>query len=445
MVSSDASGLFFFGVGTLVGVGLYYYGLGLYHTNKLIQYTPTSKAASVAPGICEVQGTAKPYGELKISPYNRKACVFYETTIYRWSGSGKNRSRNVVKVTRSQDPFFIHDDTGDVLIRAPVSGTIGAFKGLNYLKRDINASAVPSNASVWGAISNVFALVKGQKPKPAAEPAPDSDKGRMRALLQAEYPSLVDYGDRIDVEETYIEPGDPIYVLGTAKAGREGDPDSVFVGYDQTDHIFCISDGSEKEALKKTGSGAYLYSLLGPLVFAICGVMFFGMMLGGVDNPTSGLILIIGMLMYAGFVLTNFFELYNGTIRLRQNIERAKANVDALMQMRHELVPNLVEVVSAAAKYEKKLQTEVANLRAMQLDDAGKSVIALAESYPALQANKNFITLQMQLAEIQEKLAGSQSYVVDATTLYNTRVQSFPYFLFTSFIGLRPLPMPALV
>jgi LemA protein len=94
--------------------------------------------------------------------------------------------------------------------------------------------------------------------------------------------------------------------------------------------------------------------------------------------------------------------------------------------------------------HEKKLQTEVASLRAVQMDDAaGKTILAIAENYPSLQADQNFLLLQKQLAEIQEKLAGSQSYLVDATTLYNQRVQSFPYFLFTPMVGLRALPMPS--
>ena len=236
------------------GLGLYLYGLGLYRTYKLIQYTPTSKAASVAPGICEAHGNARMHGELMTAPYAKKPCVFYQTAIYRWSGSGKSRSRSLVKFICSEEPFEIQDDTGSIMVQAPVSErSMGAWKGQNYLKRDINTSAVPSNGSIWGAFTGVLALVKGEKPKPAAEAAPDSDKGRMRALLKAEYPSLLDYGDKVDVEETFIEPGDEIYVLGTAQAAREGDPDSIFIGYDKSDRIFCISDGSEKVARGKTG------------------------------------------------------------------------------------------------------------------------------------------------------------------------------------------------
>ncbi len=443
-------------IGALAGLGAYFYGLALYHIYNLIKYTPTSKAVSAAPGITEVCGKAKPFGELKTSPYNQKSCVFFETAIYKWHGSGKNRSRSMVRHFWSKDPFYLEDDTGAITIQSPLeAGSKSTVNGIanllahhkmtpqNYLKRDINASAVPSTGSIFGAISNVIAMVTGGKKTAAPEPPPESTQGKLRAFLRAEYPDLLDYGDRVDVEETYIEPGDSIYVLGTAavqQAGEGSSQDSIMVGYDPSDGVFVISDGSEKDARGATEWGTILAGLGGPLLFGFCTWAFFAYFKWIVLDLVGLLVL----LMYAGLLLVNLLELYNGTIRLRQNIEKAKANLDALYQMRHDLVPNLVLVVETAAKREKSLQTEIANLRAMQLEEADKTVVALAENYPILQSNQNFITLQKQLAEIQEKLAGSQSYVVDATTLYNQRVQSFPYFLMAPMMGLKPMPMPAM-
>lgn len=277
----------------------------------------------------------------------------------------------------------------------------------------------------------------------AKEPVPPQPHDKVRKFLATNYPSLAGYHDRVDVEETYIEPGDSIYVLGTAKAA-DGDPDGISVRYSPDNGIFCISDGSEKDARKKAGWGAYLWGLGGPILFGICAVLLFKEYVkGGLGDTLAAFVLPLVLLMYAVFVLINLLEIYNGTVRLRQNIDKASANIDALYQMRHELVPQLAEVVQAASRHEKNLQKELAGLRAARMEEAGKRLLAVAENYPVLQADQNFLLLQNQLAEIQEKLAGSQAYLVDATTLYNRRVQSFPYFLFTPIMGLQSMPMPS--
>jgi len=488
----DAAYLF---VGMLIGIGSYFYGLALYRIYKLIQYTPTSKSVSAAPGICEVTGIAQPDGELQTAPFAKKACVFFKTNIYKWSGSGKHRSRSLAKCLEGHNRFYLQDDSGRIAINPPQEIDSGSIlkTGLgmaskrrpipqNYLEMDVSESSngithksgfnaktmlAVIAAMIVAPILAIMALGSGDsvcitafliggliaaiivwrnkdwfKSKPKKTQAEAKPIGAVKEFLRESYPSLANYGDRIDVEETYIEPGDQIYVLGTATAA-EGDPDAISVGLSPDNDIFCISDGSEKEARGKAGWNAYLFGLGGPLLFGACAVMLFqAYVKGDFGNWLTDLVPPIMVLMYAGFLLMNILELYNGTIRLRQNIDRANANVNALYQMRYELVPKLIEVVQAAARHERGLQERLAQMRAMQIEQAGKTLVAVAENYPVLQANQNFLTLQKQLADIQEKIAGSQAYLVDATTLYNERVQSFPYFLFAPMMGLKTLAMP---
>ena len=486
MSSSSGKAAAYLFMGMLFGIGSYLYGLALYRLYKLIQYTPTSKAVSAAPGICEVAGTARPQGELQTAPFTKKICVYFRTNIYKWSGSGKHRSRSLAKSFQGHNRFYIQDDSGQIAIDPPGDDKGGSVlwagwnmvskhkaSPQNYLKLDVSASTgamasggfntkttlmviaamivLPLLALVfmgigflWGLLIGVplllvalWVMSRGKNNAPSTPPT-----NKVREFLRSAYPSLANYGDRIDVEETYIEPGDPIYILGTAKA-VEGDPDAISVGFTSDNGIFCISDGSEKEARGKAGWNAYLFGLGGPLLFAGCALMLFqAYVKGDFGNWLTGLILPAVILMYGVFLLINLLELYNGTIRLRQNIERAKANVDALYVMRHELIPQLQEVVRGYIEHEKTVQELSVKIRVAAEDQNPASLAMVAENYPELKANENFLLLQKQLETIAERLAGSQSYVVDATTLYNARVQSFPYFLFTPLVGLHSMPMP---
>ncbi|MFH1094865.1 MAG: LemA family protein [Candidatus Micrarchaeota archaeon] len=427
----------------LGGLGVYYHGLNLYRIYSLIQYTPTSKAVSLAPGISEAQGPAQPHDRLKTAPYGLKPCVFYWTRIYKWSGYGKHRRRDLVKVLKSNDCFDIVDETGAITIRpSKIPGGHGEWEGDIYLKRDVNARVVPSRNSLFGVMGRIMAILMGREPPKPPEPKSGSDKGRMRAMLASYCPDLLEYRDQVDVEETYIEPGDLIYVLGTARPKEAQNPDDLEIAYEPTNKIFCVSDGSEKNTKRSALLNAFLLGFIGPIIFAVCIMLMARICAAGLSQIVDSLLAGLVVLLYTWFAATNLFELYNGTVRLRQNIEKAKANADALYDMRHNLLPKLVDVARSASKYEKGLQDELVRLRGVESEDALKRLMALSEDYPKLKASKNFLFLQKRLETVQERLAGSQAYLVDATTLYNARVQSFPYFLFTPLVGLRAMPMP---
>lgn len=155
------------------------------------------------------------------------------------------------------------------------------------------------------------------------------------------------------------------------------------------------------------------------------------------------IVLLVGAIaffgMYAYAILMHILEFYNGTVALRTSVDRAKANVDALLKRRTELLPNLVAVVKEASKYEKDLQVQLASLRTEGMEADAKSLVALGEKYPELQANENYIELQRQLSKTEEWLAASRSYVSESIMLYNTRIMTLPYSLFAPLIGLAPM------
>lgn len=132
---------------------------------------------------------------------------------------------------------------------------------------------------------------------------------------------------------------------------------------------------------------------------------------------------------------------YNAIIKLRNIREQSFADIDVQLKMRFDLIPNLVETVKWYASHEKdtlesvtKARTEFLNAWNMDqkmeadnmLSDTLKSLFAVAESYPDLKANQNFLQMQTELSDIENKIAASRRFFNNATQEYNTYIQMFP-------------------
>ena len=138
----------------------------------------------------------------------------------------------------------------------------------------------------------------------------------------------------------------------------------------------------------------------------------------------------------AGLVWTAFA--FNRLVRRTNLVREAWSGIDVQLKRRHDLVPNLVEVVRSYASFEKHLLEDVTRLRAegrptRALQDSEnalstqlRSVLAVAEAYPELHANKSFLRLQEQLAEIENQLQMARRYYNGAVRDYNTAAETFP-------------------
>ncbi len=133
--------------------------------------------------------------------------------------------------------------------------------------------------------------------------------------------------------------------------------------------------------------------------------------------------------------------LYNRLIMLRNRAQNSWAQIDVQLKRRWDLVPNLVESVKAYALHEKQVLENVTKARAMvsgagsfaersqgenMLSNSLKNLFAVAEAYPQLQANANFLQVQAELSDLEEKIAFSRQFYNDTTMIYNTAIQSFP-------------------
>jgi LemA protein len=149
------------------------------------------------------------------------------------------------------------------------------------------------------------------------------------------------------------------------------------------------------------------------------------------------------------FVVVLVIGIYNRLVSLRQNCNQGAADIDAQLQQRNDLIPNLVNTVKGYAAHEQATFDAVisARTRAMssnspaaeaELSGAVGRLLALAESYPELKASANFQTLQHELAEVEDKLAASRRAMNAAVADYNSARESFPAVLFASAFGFQP-------
>lgn len=142
--------------------------------------------------------------------------------------------------------------------------------------------------------------------------------------------------------------------------------------------------------------------------------------------------------------------IYNRLVGLRANVRQGRADIDAQLRQRHDLIPNLVATVQGYATHEKTTLDAVVAARNSALSAASpqaaaqsenalsgalKNLFALAESYPDLKANVNFQSLQNELADVEDKLAASRRALNAASADYNASRESFPAVLFASTLG----------
>jgi LemA protein len=148
--------------------------------------------------------------------------------------------------------------------------------------------------------------------------------------------------------------------------------------------------------------------------------------------------IVLGLAALAGIYV---WVAYNGLVRLRNRIENAWSQIDVQLQRRYDLIPNLVETVKGYAAHEKGVFEEVTQARAAAINAQGpqqqaqaenmvssalKSLFAVAEAYPDLKANQNFLALQEELSGTEGKIAYARQFYNDTVLSYNTRIQTFP-------------------
>lgn len=143
---------------------------------------------------------------------------------------------------------------------------------------------------------------------------------------------------------------------------------------------------------------------------------------------------------------------YNGLVAQRQRTRNSWSQIDVQLKRRHDLVPNLVESVKGAMAHEHDTLEAVMKARQLAIDAKSvaeqgraesmltsslRSLFAVSESYPVLQANENVLRLQEELTSTENRIGFARQHYNDAVTTYNTRVESFPTNLLAQTFGFR--------
>lgn len=143
---------------------------------------------------------------------------------------------------------------------------------------------------------------------------------------------------------------------------------------------------------------------------------------------------------------------YNNLVLLRNKVKNSFAQIDTQLQRRFDLIPNLVETVKGFATHEKELLENVAASRSgyinassngekmamnNQLTSNLRSLFAVSENYPELKANTNFLQLQEELSETEDKITYARQFYNDAVTIYNNKIQTFPNNMIAGMFGFK--------
>ena len=166
----------------------------------------------------------------------------------------------------------------------------------------------------------------------------------------------------------------------------------------------------------------------------------------------TGIIILVVVVLLALWAIS----IYNNLVKLRNNRENAFANIDVQLKQRYDLVPQLVATVKGYAEHEKEVFQRVTEARSaamsattindkMAADNALTNALAglkvSLEASPELKANQNFLQLQGEISDIENKLAAVRRYFNSATRELNNAVQTFPSNLFANMFGFKKEPM----
>jgi len=152
-------------------------------------------------------------------------------------------------------------------------------------------------------------------------------------------------------------------------------------------------------------------------------------------------LLVIILIVVAVLLVVYVIATYNGLVRTRNRVDNAWAQIDVQLRRRYDLIPNLVEAVKGYATHERETFQAVTEARSRAINASGvgeqaqaenlitgalKSLFAVAEAYPDLEANQNFLELQEELSGTEGRIAYARQFYNDSVLRLNTKIETFP-------------------
>jgi LemA protein len=170
-------------------------------------------------------------------------------------------------------------------------------------------------------------------------------------------------------------------------------------------------------------------------------------------------ILLVGalaILLLVVIVVGYFIAIYNGLVTLKNNIEKAWSNIDVLLKQRHDELPKLIKVCESYMQYERETFERITKARTFynnantvedkaqannMVSSALKTLFAVAENYPQLKANENFMQLQGRITGLEENIADRREFYNESVNNYNIRIAQIPDLIVARMLGYPPKPM----
>jgi LemA protein len=167
-------------------------------------------------------------------------------------------------------------------------------------------------------------------------------------------------------------------------------------------------------------------------------------------------VILIAFLFVIAGLMIYVMTLYNGLVTLKNDIDRAWANVDVLLKQRHDELTKLLDVTKGYMEFERDTLTKITQARsqyqqATTLDEkveadrsmtsALRGFLAVAANYPELQANNNFLELERRVSQLENQIADRREFYNDSVNTYNIRIQQVPDTFVAAFMRLTPRPI----
>jgi LemA protein len=157
---------------------------------------------------------------------------------------------------------------------------------------------------------------------------------------------------------------------------------------------------------------------------------------------STGILIFLGIFLFGALAIIGYFiTIYNGLISLKENIKKSWSNIDVILKQRHDELPKLISVCESYTEFEKGILDRLMKAREKYFKASGvtkkseasnevtaalQGIFALAENYPDLKANKNFMQLQDRISHLEETLADRREFYNDSVNNYNIRIKQIP-------------------
>ncbi|MFW5968749.1 MAG: LemA family protein, partial [Persicimonas sp.] len=360
---------------------------------RVMENVPTAKVDGVTVGLNELKGKAVA-DEPVIAPFSGEECIYCKYSICE-----KPRVEHVLDesaettVVESEvvvcDEFFLHDHSGKIRVRASRDDTSGKpLPEVEFLAERTLDEIIEPDDPDYHRYHRAVDASEGNRPR--------------------------------DFTEKIIRSGEDIYLLGPVRQRDDAVEPEVAVGDDEGDGEidFIIANKSENELVESHTLWSLATFVMGLLAGLIVG---FVVIVDQVGTPMEPTLMSIGLAWVILVAMAYFKLVYDGLVEVRHRKERAFSMLDVEYKRRSDLIPRLVDVVSAAAEHESELQETLAEARstgnAGDLDEAEagpaiqrqtkalNTVFARVEDYPELKSDKTFARLIDQLTECEDKIA----------------------------------------